>query len=808
MGYHMKKNRASGSQQKSGLKKQTSESLEFPSILQFFACKARTEEGRSCILKLDLMSHQDQLTHYRMLDQWLVYLDDYGPINFPEIPSGVMFERQPLLDPYDAIELKLLRDFLLFLRRLLNQEQLAFARPGLERDPELEALTVRLERLFKPDGSWREDISPRYASLIRDYERTETNLNQMLNGLLRRNGEFLNEQIVFERNYRKVLAVKQNFRGKVRGILQDYSSSGSTVYIEPEQTVGLQNDLTRIQAEIQEELWRIRCDVSQAVIAKAELAEQVAPAMARMDMMQALALTGKETDCISVCPNKNRELHLLNARHPYLDERFVSLRLAVFKQKDKNRMVPFSLRLDETLRGLVISGANTGGKTVTLKTTGLVAWMANSGLPVPVDEGSCVPFYKTIVADIGDHQSLSHNLSTYASHLAGMKEILEERGGDTLALLDELGSGTDPQEGNALAQAMIEEMMALKFHLLTTTHQQILCTLALNHPNLDNGSMVFDPKQLRPTFRFNQGVPGRSHALDTASNSGMPDSVLLRARQLIDDHQVDIQAAIQKLQEQHKLLRKQEQKLRREELRMHRRAKDARQEGEDLKRQKAALKDEARKRMGRTIEKAEKELRGLLSEIKSQKQRKTAVQKFSMARKELMEPLGQPEKLPEVEVTPSELEPDKWKPGDKVFLKNWLKEAELQAVDRKKARVDFQGKTITLSVSDVIHLKQSQRSQVEDARVMEHLDDDGDDALSVELRLLGWRVEDALIELDQTIDRAMRKGVPFLKIIHGHGSGALKNAIRDALRKHFARNSFEVDIDIKNDGVTELRFQT
>jgi len=803
----MKRNKKRSARKGPGLKEQTGESLEFPTILRFFAWKARTEEGRARIMALDLMDREAQRPHYEMLDQWFVYLDDYGPLSFPEIPSSAMFQRQPLLDPFDIVELKLIRDFLLFLRRLFNQEQLDFARPGLERDADLEALTSRLESIFKPDGSWREDVSPLYGQLIRRFERTESNLNQMLNGLMRGNSDYLNEQIVFERNYRKVLAVKQNFRGKVRGILQDYSASGSTVYIEPEQTVSLQNDLTQIQAEIKEELWRIRCQLTEAIILRADLAEKTAPAIARMDMMQALALAAREARCVSVCPNSDRQLHLINARHPFLDEAFAPFRLAILDQDDNNRMIPFSLRLDDELLGLVISGANTGGKTVTLKTTGLMAWMANSGLPIPLDEGSCVPFYKIIVADIGDHQSLSHNLSTYASHLAGMKEIFEEEGHDTLALLDELGSGTDPQEGNALAQAMIEEMMDRRFHLLTTTHQQILCTLALNHAHLDNGSMVFDPKQLKPTFRFTQGVPGRSHALDTAANSGVPVSILERARQLIDEDQVDIQAAIRKLQEQHKSLRKQEQKMRREELRFYRQTKDVRHEGEELKRVKDSLKEDARKRLGRTIEKAEKELRGLLSEIKSQKQRKTAVVKFAETRKELLTPLGEPEKLPEVTVEPSGVESKDWKPGDRVYLKNWLKEAVLQAVDRKKARVDFQGKTISLTVDDLIHLKPEKESGKSGGRVMEHLEDDGDEALSVELRLLGWRVDDALLEVDQTIDRAMRKGIPFLKIIHGHGSGKLKNAVRDFLRTHVARAGFDVDIDLKNDGVTEIRFQ-
>ncbi len=789
------------------LGQQTRANLEFPTILDFFATKTHTGEGKSLLLSLDLMDPETQLAHYTLLEAVSDYLADHALPRIPAIPAPGFFNRQPILDPFEKEEIREIRDVLLFCRLILADDNLVFAHQGLQSDPGLDQLTHALQDLFDPSGEWQEHVSPGYAQLIRHWIQTGEQLDRLFSEQLKRYGAYLNEAIVYERNHRKVLAVKQNFKGRVKGIHQDYSASGHTVYVEPEQTVVHQNRLTRIQSEIEKELWRIRCEVTEQILGHPVISERICPALARLDMMQALALTARATQAIPIRPNHDGRLELYTARHPFLDQAFAPFRQQVFEEEkpDRNHMVPFSLSLNQETRGLVISGANTGGKTVTLKTSGLLAWMANSGLPVPVDEGSHIPWYGTIVADIGDHQSLSHNLSTYASHLANMKRILSQEDPHTLVLLDELGSGTDPQEGNALAQSLIEKIMDHRFHLLITTHQQILCTLALNHPLLDNGSMIFDSKRLKPTYRFSQGVPGRSHALETAANSGLPDDLLDRARQLIDEDQVDIQAAIRQLQNRHQQLRKQQQKLRRDELRLHRRIQDTKREADKLKKDREELKEKARVRLARTVEKAEKELRALLRDFESTRGRRTMVNKFAEVSKALLEPCEQPRKLDDIPMETSGEPVESWQTGDAVFLTSWLKEARLLGIDRKKARVDCGGKVITLHVSELLHLKQESKPP-EPSRVTEFLENEPDDTLSMELKLLGFHVEDALLELDRKIDLILRRGVPFLKVIHGHGSGALKQAVRDFLRTHQARDSFQVKTDLKNDGVTELHF--
>jgi len=787
------------------LRDQTRDALDFPTVKAFYAQRAQTDAGRARVLGADLLDRETQKRDFRDLDRVYGLVVDGPVFRFPDLPRASFFDREPVKAPFTREELRLVRDVLVFWATLYDEPRFAFIHEGVPDDPELKALAGTLAGLFDRDGHWREDVSPLYGKLIRQFFQVEHQLESTMKSLLSRYGEYLSESIVYERNHRRVLGVKVSFRGRVKGILHDYSSSGNTIYLEPEETVDKQNRLTEIESEIEEELWRIRVEMTREVLAHPTLMETICPVLARLDQLQALALTARETRSTPVCPNEKRSLHLIDARHPFLDEAFATQRMRHQEEeaRDANRMVPFSLSLDDELRGLVISGANTGGKTVTLKTAGLMAWLANSGFPVPVAEGSEIPFYSAILADIGDNQSLSHNLSTFASHLANMRMVLAAPDAATLVLLDELGSGTDPGEGNALARALIEEICDRGFHLLVTTHQQILCMLAMNHAHLENGSMAFDARRLKPIYRFNQGVPGRSHALEIAESAGLPAEILARARGLIDENQVDIQAAIRQLQEQNKQLQKQKQKMRREELRLHHRMKESREEAEKLRTLQDQEKARGRERVGKVVEKAERELRHLIQDLSSQKQKRGSLAKLAAKRNELLEPFGEQKQKRGGEPEPSGKPPEAWKTGDRVFLKTFRREGVLEDLDRKRARVDVQGKTLTVDRGELVHLGEPEEKETK-AAIYDAVD--SEETLSFELKLLGYRVDDALLEVDRTVDEALRRGLPFLRIIHGHGSGALKQAVRDHLKRHVARAGFEVIPDPENDGVTEVKF--
>lgn len=783
---------------------QTREVLDFPAVKAFFAQKAQTAEGKRRILEADLLPAEHQAPFTTELDQWFTLTADGPALRFPTVPGQTFFEREASVKPFDRLELRNLRDLLDFFSRLVEDKRFTFLADDLHQGPDVIDLGLALGRLFDKDGDWSENISPLYQQLIRQYFKVDADLEASLRSLMRRYGDVLNESIVYERNHRRVLAVKVNFRGRVKGILHDYSSSGNTIYIEPEETISKQNRLREIESEIEEELWRIRVEMTERALAVPEVAQRIAPLAAHCDRMQGLALTGHACRCICLTPNHQHDLQLLEARHPFLDEHFAEQRRqhTEAEARDQNRMVPFSLHLDADVRGLVISGANTGGKTVTLKTTGLLAWMANSGFPVPLDEGSAIPFYATILADIGDNQSLSHNLSTFASHLANMRAVLSLTDPNALVLLDELGSGTDPNEGNALAQALIEEITDRGMHLMVTTHQQVLCTLAMNHETLENASMAFDTRRMRPVYRLQQGVPGRSHALEIAGEAGLPEGLLKRARTLIDEDQVDIQAAIRNLQDQHKDLHQQKRRMRREELKLHHRVKEVREEAGKLRRQQEDFKTKTRDRLSREIDKAERNLRDVL-ESASSKQKRTHLANFAAKRAEILEPFAKEEAKKEPSHEPSNIPKDKWAVGDRVFLPLFKQEGVIQGIERKKLRLNINGKTMTVRIDEVMHLGRAEQ-KVTATKVYDAVESDG--PISFEFKLLGMRVEEALSEVEGALDQAMRRGNPFLRFIHGHGSGAVKGAVRDYLRRHEARDSYEVVIERENDGVTEVKF--
>lgn len=782
---------------------QTYQSLAFDEVLGFFAQKAQTNLGKSHVLALDLLTDEDRRNHYQSLNHWCDWLENNGSFRFPAIPDPNDFDRKPNFNPFGAKALRNLRDVLVFWCELQNNEAVAPLLPAKVEIPPLDDLAKRLSGLFERNGSWRDDISPTYSRLIKKYRHTEGKIDQTLQQLINNHRAYLSEAIPFTRNNRRVLAVKQDFKGKVHGILQDYSGSGHTVFVEPDAIVQIQNQLSQLDFEIREELFRIRCELTAAILNYPHIWQVVCPHLGRMDMMQALGQAARETGCAVICPNADNLLDLRDARHPFLDEHFAKCRQEArdLEEPDENKMVAFQLNLDNQQRGLVISGANAGGKTVTLKTTGLLAWMANAGLPVPVAPSSAIPVYRYICADIGDNQSLSHNLSTYASHLESMKQLLALEPGPKLLLLDELGSGTDPQEGNALAQALIETIVDQPHHLLVTTHQQILCTLALNHPHLDNGSMVFDRQRLRPTYRFRQGVPGRSHALDMAANIGLPADVLDRAQSLIDDSQLDIQEAIRQLQEKSRELEKQKSSFRKQERRLLRRIADTRKETEALKKEREDLKTKAHQKLKKTIESAERELRQVLREASMRKQAKRSLANFKSVSNTLLPET--PKKLEDEPVAAKSLPMERWQIGDSVYLPTWRMTGQLVSFDRKKALVNCNGKQLHSDCGDILHLEDQETGP---HSVSEHVEAESDETVALELNLLGFRVEEAVGEVDRHLDQALRKHSPFLRIIHGHGTGALKAGVRDFLRSHPARKSFRLNIQPENDGVTEVQF--
>jgi DNA mismatch repair protein MutS2 len=789
------------------MKSDTRKALELSEITAFFAQNAITRTGRQH-LNDGLNIAPGELTgHFDLVEVWMDFLEHNEPFSIPALPDKRWFERNPLEKPLTLDEMLCVRDIMLFWQKIYNDDHIKTLLPMAE---ELKFDTSRFHELletlshaFGAEG-WSPDLSEKLRKLHSEEDRLNRRLDHLLQDKIRQCESQLTETMVFERNGRRVLAVNKTFKRKIPGILQDYSTSGQTAFIEPDTSTPLQNRLQEIFFEKEEEIFRFRVQTTQTIAANPLIHRDLSKIATQLDVYQALGETALQTHCLPVSPNVEGILHLENARHPFLDEQFADHRKKLTGIADHNRMVPFTLILDREHKGLLISGANAGGKTVTLKTVGIISWLANHGYPVPADRDSQIPLYDHIFADIGDHQSLSHNLSTYASHLRHIRFILEQKDARCLILLDELGSGTDPMEGNALAQALIEECLNRDVHLLVTTHQQVLCSFALNESRLENASMTFDKHRLIPTYHFVEGVPGRSHALEIAQKTGLPESLLQRAQSLVDDNQMDIQQAIINLQEQSKNLEKQRRQFRKEERRAQRRISDTRQEREKLLRLQDELKEKEKTRIQHAVTRVEKEFRTLLKDVESRKTRQKLSRTFAAKQQELL-PEENKDLLPET-IESSSCPPSQWNTGDPVFLKSWHKKGHFLSLDRKNARVDVSGMTMTVSIDDLVHLA-AEKSPSGRRKIKMYADEVSHDTVPFELKLIGKSREDALEEVRRTIDAAFLQHAAMLKIVHGHGHGILKKSIREFLERHPFRAHWDMTIDPENDGTTDLHFR-
>ncbi len=788
----------------SDLLDETHVALAWDTVRRYYGVRAQTQLGKAAISAQKILTDSQRIEHYQSLALWKEYLANHPEMSFPEPPDLDFLSTNPHLDPFEPKQLRQFRDLLSFWMTLAKSDMPHLATLAAETSAELQPLFDQLKDMFTANGDWSLSVSPTYATLCHQKERLQERLTQQVLASLKRYADYLSEAVVFERNGRKVLAVSAQHKNRVRGMVQDISASGQSLFIEPESLIEVQNALVETDANIREELLRIRREVSRQILAMPQWST-IIPTLVECDRLQALCLTAREVDAQIIMPNKDQQLSLLRARHPYLDERFARLRQLAddLPAEDKHHMVAFDLHLDSETRGLIISGANTGGKTVTLKTTGLMALMANAGFPVPVDEGSKVPVYDCILADIGDHQSMTQSLSTFASHLRVLKTMAQQKGTTTLVLIDEMGSGTDPLEADALSQALMETFVDNQIHFICTTHHQVLCTFALNHAQLENGSMAFDSHQLRPTYRFTQGVPGRSHALEIAQKTGMDTDLLTRARSLLDNNMVDIQAAILSLQQSAKDLERMKSKVRRQELKLHHRIKETKNKEKALQDAQEAIQEKARERVQKKVSQAESKLRVLLQELESNKQKRHAAAAFQQLKKEIQEP--EPEsKVKKLDLPVSGTPVEKWAKGDSVYLRSFQKSGKLESVDRRSARVDLGGMTVTASIKDILHLSPLQESDADEVLIHEH--HDFDQPAQLEVSFIGMHVQDALIELDRSLDKALSRGLPYLTVIHGHGTGRLKTAIRDHLSRHPAKQAWQMVLRPENDGQTELKF--
>lgn len=620
----------------------------------------------------------------------------------------------------------------------------------------------------------KDSASPVLRKVRKQIVRTREDILGRMSGILQESGfqKVIQEPVITVRDDRYVLPLKPNFRQSLKGVVHGQSGSRSTLFVEPLEILEQNNRLAELRMEEREEIERILRELTSLMTREADAIEDTLGALAGIDAVYARARFGIEYEGTVPALSVDRTIRLRASRHPLLAVKF--------KNAVGNKSVTTNdIELSSRDRALILSGPNAGGKTVILKTVGLLSLMAQSGMPVTADEGSELPCFGSVFADIGDEQSLEQDLSTFSSHVRQIANILRQADRDSLVLLDELGSGTDPNEGAGLGAAVLEGLIERDCITLVTTHHNALKLFGSQTSGAVNAAMEFDPQTLKPTYRLIPGRPGRSYGLDMATRLGVPDKVIDRARARISDDDIRLETLLKQVEDESRLLASERTLLEQDRTA----AKHERIEAEALLR---TAKEEARAVKTKTKEEAREVLSSLRSKLRELSRaaslEQTEIRKTASEIEALAQKLQPAEREQEVASAPLH---DLHR-GDRIKLARVNKIGTVLGSHQGMLEIEVDGKKIRLSSGEVMLLDpdpQQQKASRAPGWGAELHDEEGSRDYA-RLNLIGLRVNEALDEVERFIDRVGMSNLTVVTIIHGLGTGALKTAVTKFLKNH------------------------
>jgi DNA mismatch repair protein MutS2 len=703
-----------------------------------------------------------------------------------------------ILDPLSLLEIQQTLAALHDLRRYLKSIAADF--PLLwsiaEGIAELHQIEKDITSCIDPAGEVLDSASPELAGIRAQLRTARAQILEKLETIVRspRGGRILQEDVVTERDGRYVLLVKLEHRHDLRGIVHDISNTGATVFMEPTATVGLGNAIRELVVEERHEIEKILRLLTAEVGAHADDITHSIALTAELDLILAKARYARRINAVEPIilepstdgKKKANYIELIDARHPLLGE----------------KAVPFSLELGDKYSVLVITGPNTGGKTVTLKTIGLLNVMAQAGLPIPADGKSQLPVLDGIFADIGDEQSIEQTLSTFSWHIGNIVRIIGQAAGKSLVLLDELGTSTDPAEGSALARAILRHFLSKGTLTVATTHFSDLKAFAHTTPGLNNASLEFDPKTLTPTYHLTIGMPGGSNAIATAARLGIPAEIINDARSMLSGHSQDLEGLLANLMEEKQKIASLERDLTTERDGFKRRSADLDKELQRLKTEERRTLQAERDAIVQEAAELHKEIRQTASELRKEKtSAKLEEAKKSLAR--VREQIASEKWQPPAGTTPEE-DAGVIKIGDTVRIKEagltgtvlaineTSQEVEVQA-GNTKMRLGLNGVVKTTPTAD----KFAPPPKVPSAR-----------RVPMEFDLRGKRADEVEPLLDTYLNDASQSNLSEARIIHGIATGTVRSIVREFLKNHPLAKSFRTGTrEEGGDGVTVVIFQ-
>lgn len=598
-------------------------------------------------------------------------------------------------------------------------------------------------------------------------QRIRQNLDRVVKS--QANQKKLSDAIVTVRNDRNVIPVKAEYRQDFNGIVHDQSASGQTLYIEPSSVVEMNNQISRLRNDEAVERERILTELTSQVAVESDallLAESI---MGHLDFLIAKARYARAIKGTKPTFHKERTVYLPNAYHPLLDQ---------------NTVVANTIEFVDDIETVIITGPNTGGKTVTLKTLGLIIVMAQSGMLIPTLDGSQLSVFENVYCDIGDEQSIEQSLSTFSSHMKNIVEILKEADKNSLILFDELGAGTDPSEGAALAMSILDHVRNLGALVMATTHYPELKAYSYNREGVMNASVEFDVETLSPTYKLLMGVPGRSNAFDISKKLGLSLNIINKAKTMIGTDEQEINNMIESLEKNSKRVDEQR-------IELDRLVKEAQTTHDELEKQyqqyqnyEKSLMDEAKEKANQRVKSATKEADAILKELRELRDKKGAdVKEHELIDKKKQ--LDDQYEAKSIKQNVQKQKYDKIQAGDEVKVLSYGQKGEvLELVGDEEAVVQMGILKMKLPIEDLEKMKKKKETPTKMVTRANR------QTVKTELDLRGYRYEDALIELDQYLDQAVLSNFEQVYIIHGKGTGALQKGVQQHLKRHKSVKTF------------------
>lgn len=613
--------------------------------------------------------------------------------------------------------------------------------------------------------------SPALARIRRAMRLANEKVREKLNSMIRSTAyqKYLQEPIITIRNGRFVIPVKQEYRQQVPGLIHDQSSSGATLFIEPSAAVELGNEYKKLLAEEADEIERILTELTAMLAPYADEIREDLNIMGQIDLVFAKAKLSRELNAVMPRLNRNNYVRIVRGRHPLIPA---------------DRVVPIDIWIGRDYRSLIITGPNTGGKTVTLKIVGLFALMVQSGIFVPANEGSEFPVFEHIYADIGDEQSIEQSLSTFSSHMKNIVGILDKADENSLVLLDELGAGTDPIEGAALAMSILEELNDRHCICVSTTHYSEIKAFAMTHEGMENASMEFDIDRLCPTYRLYIGIPGKSNAFEISSRLGLPNSIIDKAKGFLKGEDVRFEDIISSAQSQHRIAEEERKMAEEARAELEKLRADAERERKKLDEDRNRLQAKAKEDAKRIVADTKREMEKLIVEIRSIKDidRSAADRAIQAARDTLRATETAVNKKEAIKKEDNTKPPKTVRAGDTVNIVTLDQKATVLSAPDSKGEVMVQAGVMKLNVKlkDIRLIEEKKAAAPTSGKV-------GLGAgkqVGLELDVRGMLVDEANIMVDRYLDDAYNAGLSEVNIIHGKGTGALRAGVQAFLKRH------------------------